>query len=271
MIIGASSFAGTFPELKKEVGSIELYIPKLDVYEGTRLVKSRIRKLKDILSSYRISTSIHAPYFSDAPNYPVELIVDTAKLNNTQERLLKDSIMIGETMGSGVVVIHPGRINVDKEKSFKDMVSNLRRIARFAEDRNVILGLENKEGTDPENLCISVSELVEAIDQIGSPNLGATFDIGHANLTCEGNPAKLRQFSRAIKEHVVHVHVHDNTGSLTEKFWGDLHGAPGSGNIDFTVLNELGFEGVYNLEVFSMEDVRAGRKMLMDLNLQHSG
>jgi len=43
MIIGASSFAGTFPELRTEVGSIELYIPKLDVYEGTRLVKSRIR------------------------------------------------------------------------------------------------------------------------------------------------------------------------------------------------------------------------------------
>jgi sugar phosphate isomerase/epimerase len=269
MIIGASSFAGTFPELKTEVGSIELYIPKLDVYEGTRLVKSRIKKLKDILSSYRISTSIHAPYFSDAPNYPVELIVDTAKLNDTRERLLKESIMIGETMGSGVVVIHPGRINGDKEKSFKDMVSNLRRIARFAEERNMILGLENKEGTDPENLCISVSELVEAIEQIGSPNLGATFDIGHANLTCEGNPAKLRQFSRAIKEHVVHVHVHDNTGSLTEKFWGDLHGAPGSGIIDFTVLNELGFDGVYNLEVFSIEDVRKGKKMLTDLNLQH--
>ena len=271
MIIGASSFAGTFPELKTEVGSIELYIPKLDVYEGTSLVKSRISKLKDILSSYNISSSIHAPYFSDAPNYPVELIVDTAKLNDTGERLLKESIMIGETMGSGVVVIHPGRINGDKERSFKDMISNLRRIARFAEERNVILGLENKEGTDPENLCISVSELIKAIEQIGSPNLGATFDIGHANLTCKGDQAKLRQFSRAIKEHVVHVHVHDNTGSLTEKFWGGLHGAPGSGNIDFSVLEELNFNGVYNLEVFSIEDVRAGRKMLTDLNLQHSG
>jgi len=147
------------------------------------------------------------------------------------------------------------------------MVSNLTRIARFAEERNVVLGLENKEGTDSENLCISTSDLVKAIEESGATNLGATFDIGHANLTCKGDPAKLRQFSRAIKEHVVHVHVHDNTGSLTEKFWGDLHGAPGSGNIDFTVLNELGFEGVYNLEVFSIEDVRAGRKMLTDLNI----
>ncbi|HEX7627311.1 MAG TPA: hypothetical protein VF354_00125, partial [Candidatus Methanoperedens sp.] len=44
MIIGASSFAGTLPELGSEVDSIELYIPKLEVYEGTKLIKSRICK-----------------------------------------------------------------------------------------------------------------------------------------------------------------------------------------------------------------------------------
>jgi sugar phosphate isomerase/epimerase len=262
MIIGASSFAGTLPELISEVDSIELYIPKLEVYEGTRLIRSRIAKIKDILSSYDISTSIHAPYFSDAPNYPHELVVDTANLNDTQERLLKESIMIAEELGSRVVVIHPGRINGDKERSFENMISNLSNIAKFSQDRNVTLGLENKEGTDPKNLCISASELVEAIERTGSQNLGATFDIGHANLTCKGNPEKLRHFLKIIKDHVVHVHVHDNTGSLTEQYWGDLHSAPGNGMIDFSVLGELDFNGVYNLEVFSIEDVKAGKKIL---------
>ncbi|HEX7575022.1 MAG TPA: sugar phosphate isomerase/epimerase family protein [Candidatus Methanoperedens sp.] len=262
MIIGASSFAGTLPELRAEVDSIELYIPKLEVYEGTRLIKSRIKKIKDVLSSYNISTSIHAPYFSDAPNYPHELIVDMANLNDIQERLINESIMIAETLGSGVVVIHPGRINEGKERSFKNMISNLSRIAKFAQDRNVMLGLENKEGTDPENLCISASELIEAIERTGSPNLGATFDIGHANLTCSGNPEKLRQFSKMMKDHVVHVHVHDNTGLLTEQYHGDLHRAPGNGIIDFSVLDELDFNGVYNLEVFSIQDIKAGKKIL---------
>jgi sugar phosphate isomerase/epimerase len=262
MIIGASSFAGTLPELILEVDSIELYIPKLEVYEGTKLIKSRIKKIKDILSSYKISTSIHAPYFSDAPNYPHELVVDTSNLNDTQERILKESIMIAEELGSRVVVIHPGRINEDKERSFENMILNLSRIAKFAMDRNVLLGLENKEGTDPENLCISASELIEAIERTGSPNLGATFDIGHANLTCEGNPEKLRQFSKMIKDHVVHVHVHDNTGSCTEQYCGDLHRAPGNGIIDFSVLGELDFNGVYNLEVFSIEDIKAGKNIL---------
>jgi len=262
MIIGASSFAGTFPELRAEVDSIELYIPKLELYEGTKLIRSRIKRIKDILSSYNISTSIHAPYFSDAPNYPLELVVDTANLNDTQERLINESIMIAEELGSEVVVIHPGRINGDKERSFEKMILNLSRITKFAKDRNVMLGLENKEGTDPKNLCISASELVDAIERIGSPNLGATFDIGHANLTCEGDPEKLRQFSKKIKDQVVHVHIHDNTGSLTEQYWGDMHMAPGNGMIDFSVLDELDFNGVYNLEVFSMEDVKAGKKIL---------
>lgn len=265
MIIGASSFAGTLPELGSEVESIELYIPKLGVYEGTKLIKSQICRLRDTLSSYNLSTSIHAPYFSDAPNYPHELIVDTARLGNAEQRLIKESIMIADALGSGVVVIHPGRINGIKERSFGSMVSGLSCIAKFAEDANVTLGLENKEGTDPFNLCISASDLIKAIQEIGSPNLGATFDIGHANLTCEGNQEKLREYANEIKDHVAHLHIHDNNGYLTENFGGDLHGAPGTGVIDFSILKELKFNGVYNLEVFSVEDVREGKKMLLGL------
>ena len=265
MIIGASSFAGTLPELAPEIGSIELYIPKLEVYEGTKLIKSRIFTLKDTLSSYDISTSIHAPYFSDAPNYPHELVVDTSGLSDATEKLMKESIMIAESLGSKVVVIHPGRINGNKERSFENMVSGLSRLSKFARDANVILGLENKEGTDQNNLCICAVDLIKAIEEIGSPNLMATFDIGHANLTCKGNQVKLREFAQELKNHVVHVHVHDNHGFFTEKFWGDLHGAPGTGVIDFSVLKELGFNGVYNLEVFSVEDVKAGKKVLLGL------
>jgi len=33
--------------------------------------------------------------------------------------------------------------------------------------------------------------------------------------------------------------------------------------IDYSVLCELDFNGIYNLEVFSIEDVKAGKKILM--------
>lgn len=265
MIIGASSFAGTLPELAVEVESVELYIPKLEIYEGTRLLRSKIIRIIDALSSYDLSTSIHAPYFSDAPNYPEDLIVDTAVLNNTTERLMKESITIAETIGSDVVVIHPGRINGDKEKAFKSMVSGLSKLSKLAGDAGVTLCLENKEGTDPKNLCISASDLIRAVKEIDSPDLKVTFDIGHANLTCKGDQEKLREFAMKIKDHIAHIHIHDNNGFLTEKFWGDVHEAPGAGVIDFSILRELGFRGIHNLEVFSVEDLRKGKQVLMDI------
>lgn len=266
MILGASSFAGSFPELRQEVDSVELYIPKLDVYDGTRLVKSRIKEIKDIFSTYDMSTSIHAPYFSDVPTYPKELVIDTSYMNDTAYRLMTESIMIAEALGSEVVVVHPGRINSNRKKSFGSMVEGLSRLAEFAKDRNVILGLENKEGTNTSNFCCLASELIEAIDMVGSENLRATLDIGHANLTCGGSQLKLREFVKEVSEYVVHVHVHDNNGVLTEEYWGDFHGAPGSGVVDFSVLEELDFKGVYNLEVFSIEDVITGKKILKGIH-----
>ena len=104
------------------------------------------------------------------------------------------------------------------------------------------MDLRTRKVQAPENLCCLASELIEAIDKINSPSLRATFDIGHANLTCGGDASKLRDFAREIKEYVVHVHVHDNSGMLTERYWGDIHGAPGTGGIDFSVLKELDFD-----------------------------
>lgn len=266
MMIGASSFAGSIPELIEEVESIELYVPKLGVYEGTRLIRTRIKKIRDILSGYEITTSIHAPYYSTAANYPHDLVVDTSKLNRISCGLLTDCIKIANYLGSGPVVIHPGRIGASRQGSFDNMVEILSSLARVAEDNGVLLGLENKEGTDPGNLCCSVEELIGAVLQVDSPNLGVTLDIGHANLTCGGDPVRLREFVRMLKDFIVHVHVHDNSGQLTERYFGDFHGAPGTGVVDFTILNELDFDGVFNLEVFSMEDVREGKKILRELN-----
>ena len=75
----------------------------------------------------------------------------------------------------------------------------------------------------------------------------------------------LRDFTRELKEKVVHVHVHDNIGMNGDRYFGDLHGAPGAGNIDFSILRELRHSGVFNLEVFTMEDVRTGKIVLKEL------
>ncbi len=265
MMIGASSFASPLQDLEKEVDSIELYIPKLGLYNGGKLINERVDKLNDLLSTGSALTTMHAPYFGDAPNYPKELIVDTARMGSIQLRLMEESISLASEFRCSVLTVHPGKITGDREKSFNCMVENLKKLSYEAENHGIILGLENKEGTDPTNLCCTVDEHLRAIKEVNSPFLKATFDIGHANLTCGGDMVKLRDFVKKLNGHTSHVHVHDNTGVFAESYFGDLHGAPGEGNIDFSVLGELDFNGVYNLEVFSMDAVRAGKSVLSGL------
>ncbi len=263
MIFGASSFAGTPGELKGNVDSIELYIPKLGVYSGRTLDNEKLDRVLDELSVYEFASTIHAPYFAPDPNYPVSLQIDTARMGEWEFSLMNESIALANRIGAGVLVLHPGRIGQDREKSFSSMVENLKVLVSTAEDQGVILGLENKEGTDPYNLCCKAEELVRAVKAVNSGSLKATFDIGHANLTCGGDPVKLRSFVEVLEEHIVHLHLHDNGGKWTEIYDGDEHMAPGKGCVDFSVLNLLsGYRGVYNLEVFSMEDVLLGKKTL---------
>ncbi len=98
-----------------------------------------------------------------------------------------------------------------------------------------------------------------------SGNLGVTFDVGHANLTSGGDSGLVRAFMEMVREWVVHVHVHDNMGVWTGEYDGDIHMAPGTGTVDLSVIGELGYGGIHNLEVFSIEDVISGRERLLAL------
>lgn len=67
-----------------------------------------------------------------------------------------------------------------------------------------------------------------------------------------------------LQEHIVHLHLHDNMGQWTDKYDGDEHMAPGKGCNDFSVLNLLsGYKGVYNLEVFSVDDICSGKETIL--------
>ena len=263
MILGASSFAGSLPEIASEVQSVELYMPKLGVYRNSELQRDILDTILDELSTLDLHTSLHAPYFADVPTYPKDVVVDTANMDDQSFRLIRESIELAGRLGSRAVVLHPGRINGDHDGAFSRMIGNLKSLAQTAAEHDVMLGLENKEGTDPGNLCTEVQELVRAVEEVNSDNLGATLDIGHANLSCGGDMVKLREFARTLAPHIVHVHVHDNMGVWSENYDGDEHMAPGGGIIDYTILREIkGYKGIFNMEVFSMEDVAMGKATL---------
>ncbi len=265
MIIGASSFAGSLSELSDEVRSVELYIPKMHVYNGPELDHEMLSTILDELSTLDLMTSIHAPYFAESSTYPKDLLVDTSSMEAKHFRLMRESMELAARLDSRAVVLHPGRITGNRKLSFMNMVSNLKQLEAEAADLGVMLGLENKEGTDPTNLCCQAEELMAAVEAVNSDNLRITLDIGHANLTCGGDPDKMRTFVRTVAPHVIHMHMHDNNGKWTSTYDGDEHMAPGKGTVDYTVLKEIcNYRGIYNLEVFSMTEVIQGKATLIN-------
>jgi len=265
VILGASSFAGPVGDLKEHVESIELYVPKLGIYRGSTLETEKLGRVLDEISIFDFAVTIHAPYSAADSKYPSALQVDTSRMGEREFTLLEESIALANRIEAPVVVLHPGRVGPDREKSFFSMIENLSTLASTAEDYGITLGLENKEGTDPSNFCCEAEELSQAIEIVNSENLKATFDIGHANLTCGGSPEKLREFVRVMEKYIIHIHLHDNNGQWTERYDGDEHMAPGKGCADFSALKLLsGYRGVYNFEIFSLEDLRFGKKTLED-------
>ena len=263
MMIGASSFAADLHDLDRHVRSVEIYMPKLGVYEGHALQKDRLQIFLDELSTCDLQTSMHAHYFADVPTYPKDLVVDTASMDKLHFRLIEECIDLAGDLGTKAVVLHPGRVGNDRAGSLDKMVGNLKRLAGYASERNVILGLENKEATDPGNLCCEAKELVEVVERVDSPNLGITFDIGHANLTCGGDSSKMSEFIDTISGYLVHMHLHDNYGFWTSNYDGDEHMGPGKGSIDYSVLKNInGYSGICNLEVFSLDDVISGKEVI---------
>ncbi|MDR0767140.1 MAG: sugar phosphate isomerase/epimerase [Methanosarcinales archaeon] len=262
MKFGVSTFAGPLSELDGLADSIELYIPKMELYKGRELQTDRLDAFFDSFFSYDFYCSAHAPYFPDPEGeHPKELAIDTAKMDDADFKLMYESLDIAAHAGADVLVLHPGRITEGgAQKSFGRMIHNLKQIAGYAEDVGVMLGLENKESTDPLNLCCRAEELAKAIDLVDSDYLGATLDIGHANLTCGGDQKKLAEFVKTISPLVVHVHIHDNHGADNGFYGGDEHLVPGRGIIDYSVLRGLGnYDETFNFEVFSIEEYLEGK------------
>jgi len=54
--------------------------------------------------------------------------------------------MIAESLGSGIVVIHPGRINGNKDRSFENMVSGLSAFQNLPKMRMLHSDLKIRKG-----------------------------------------------------------------------------------------------------------------------------
>lgn len=105
-------------------------------------------------------------------------------------------------LGAGSILIHPGHLAADRryDAAFTDLVEALRGLGPACDATGVGFALENVWN----RFLLSPREMVELLDAVGHPRIGAYFDVG--NVLLFGYPA---QWVEILGPRVQRVHVKD--------------------------------------------------------------
>lgn len=189
----------------------------------------------DILESYNLKYSIHAPFM----DINIAALQDKSRINSINQ--IKDSIDLANKIDAEAVVVHPGLAPFLANKYFSDLVykyanDSIQEINNYSNDLGIMTTIENMPGFESmiyQNMN-DLNELLVSLD------MGMTLDIGHANHMSYA-PDEM------IFDSIKHIHAHDNFGD------DDSHLALGEGNIDLkyiiNTLEEKNYNGIYIIEV----------------------
>jgi sugar phosphate isomerase/epimerase len=203
--------------------------------------------LKDALSSYKMTVSMHAPFAYLNPATPFQPV------RGAVEKTLEDFVRFGEFLGASVITVHPGSVHNQAlvPGAAKNSISTIRKMVRAADGRLAI---------SVENQGVSASKydypLISNTESLGTflaavDDLRFTLDTGHAHV-CGQN---LAHWAQSAGSRLVEVHLSDNAGAT------DDHLVPGQGTADLKGLTEklAGTEVLLCLELnphrYSPQDV----------------
>ena len=189
----------------------------------------------EVVESYEVKISIHSP-LSD-----VNIASYNDKMRRSSVSQIKNSIDTAATLGSDVVVVHPGQVPILGKKFVERIkehsLESLKECSNYADENDVMLFIENMPNFE-ELLLKDLNELHTMAEELDS---NITLDVGHAhNMSF---PINEMLKSPRIK----HIHLSDNDGSY------DSHCAIGSADIDFKLLfkelKSINYDGILVVEV----------------------
>ena len=239
MKIGASTLAGIEYSLENALEFIEglglEYAELVHQYPHESITP-------DILESYSLKYSIHAPFM----DVNIASLQEKSRLNSIAQ--IKESIDLASKIDAEAVVVHPGNISFLANKYFRDNVistanDSMVEIGGYGDELGVLTAFENM----PTFNNMIYQEMNELDDFLENNGLCMTLDIGHANHS--GYSA-----DEMIFDSIKHIHIHDNFVD------DDAHLSLGEGNIDLKrVVNNLerkNYDGIYIIEVNDYDSIK---------------
>lgn len=145
-------------------------------------------------------------------------------------------VNIGRARGGYFSTVPPETTEAWAEAGFREL-------ARYAQPKGVLIGVENVTHLQI-NFINTSQEAVEWVKRVNEPNFGVMFDIFHSNL--EDVPSVPESIRQAGK-HIFHVHVADSNRK-----------PPGRGRLDFktivAALRDIGYRGYLSGEMLNWPD-----------------
>ncbi|HYC11685.1 MAG TPA: sugar phosphate isomerase/epimerase [Nitrososphaerales archaeon] len=180
------------------------------------------KRLKDTLSTYNFTMTMHAPFTDLNPATPFEPV------KGAVTKTLRDFVNFASDLGATRVTFHPGSVHsgVLVPQSVKDVVILLRQLVKESDGR-LVINIENQArghshyefpvGSDAESIVTILSN---------TEDTSYTLDTGHAHANGI-EPLKLYQ---RLRERTTEVHLSDNDGR------NDDHLIPGRGTANLQDL-----------------------------------
>ena len=185
------------------------------------------------------------------------LCTEDEELRRIRIETLRNSCVMYHVLGITAAVVHcggdaaiaggedPAAVRSRRVRSLRELLSDL--------PEGMTLCLENLPGDTFEDV---ETNLIEC----GNPeNLGYCLDTGHLHIS---KPSNQGDYIRKAGKKLKAIHIHDNVGPLfsgpaRQAYWypSDKHMFPGffSGSINWntvlTALREIGYDGLWNLEI----------------------
>lgn len=185
-------------------------------------------------------------------------------LRDAADAYLRAYVDLASRLDADWVVVHGGyHFTSCREIRKTASLERLKRIVGYAEEKEVLLQLENLNG-EPERAEVhylpdTLEDTIWYFDQIRSPNLKWAFTINHAHY----DPIGIAGFIEGMGlDRCDEVRVADNNGEY------ELHMHPGTGTVDFVDMfrriEGAGFAGHYMCGWGTVDQMLEGRSYLVE-------
>jgi len=160
-----------------------------------RLQPALVRDVVPVLERHPFRYSVHSPAALDLRD---------VRDYDLQMQMAESVVEFCRLISAGVLVVHFEQQSPDPAVEAVFLAA-VRRLADRAADQQLQIGIENIE----VERCAPVLEFIRAVDR---PNVGLTFDVGHAFLAAHQFGFDYLEAVRSARSHLIHLHVTDNFG-----------------------------------------------------------